>query len=139
MDGRNASQKPIENFLFLTILTSNHYFKGRELCSSKLHSFDLSLSYLRSSTKRFHLPHTCTVFVKYSTNPYRTFPATDVTTDDRSWMMQLVPALRVRDSVQFLYPRVLAISQLPAAEDGDELPKAVRCSYENLKVIVWSL
>ncbi|VDP09444.1 unnamed protein product [Soboliphyme baturini] len=55
----------------------------------------------------------------------------DLATDDRAWLMQLVPPLRVFDTVYFFYPRLFSVSEL---DDSDDFPESVRCSYENLAI-----
>jgi len=56
----------------------------------------------------------------------------EVNTDDRSWLMQSIPPMRVQDSVAFLYPRFIPL--VANSEDRDEypLPVALRCSTDNL-------
>ena len=52
--------------------------------------------------------------------------------DDRVWMIQLVPSLRVEDVMRILYPQILPISGLTLENPNDQLhwPQAVRASYE---------
>lgn len=58
----------------------------------------------------------------------------DVTVDDRAWMMQIVPSLCVEDTMPLLYPAVFPISDLILEQPKDELllPSCIRASYENL-------
>lgn len=67
--------------------------------------------------------------------------------DDKAWLMQAVPAMRVVDTVYYFYPRLLPVVRIffkillsncfffQTEVDGgsdDELPTPARCSYENL-------
>ncbi|VDM38867.1 unnamed protein product [Toxocara canis] len=58
----------------------------------------------------------------------------DVTVDDRAWMMQLVASLRIEETMLMLYPNVFPISDLQLDQPTDEVafPASVRASYENL-------
>uniref|UniRef100_F1KR98 Protein transport protein Sec24C n=1 Tax=Ascaris suum TaxID=6253 RepID=F1KR98_ASCSU len=58
----------------------------------------------------------------------------DVTVDDRAWMMQLVASLRIEDTMLLLYPNVFPISDLTLDQPTDEIafPASVRASYDNL-------
>jgi len=53
----------------------------------------------------------------------------EITVDDKAWLMQVVPAMRVVDTVYYFYPRLLPVMDV---EGDDELPTPVRCSHENL-------
>lgn len=56
----------------------------------------------------------------------------ELTVDDRAWMMQLVPSLRVEDAIRILYPQILPISDLALENPNDQIqwPQSVRASYE---------
>uniref|UniRef100_A0A914VCD2 Protein transport protein Sec24C n=1 Tax=Plectus sambesii TaxID=2011161 RepID=A0A914VCD2_9BILA len=56
----------------------------------------------------------------------------EMTVDDRAWMMQLVPSMRPEHSVFFLYPRVLPVTDLRLDGDTLDLPQPVRASADNL-------
>lgn len=59
----------------------------------------------------------------------------EITVDDRSYLMNLIPSLRVDEAMRFLYPTVIPISSL-ALESPDqqlELPGQVRASSEFLQ------
>lgn len=59
----------------------------------------------------------------------------ELTTDDRSWLMDSIPSMRVPDSLRFLYPRLLSVHDLPveaADTDNWELSSGLRASYDNL-------
>ena len=52
-----------------------------------------------------------------------------MSTDDRAWLMQMVPSLRACDSVFMLYPRVFNVTTLPDSlldDVTDELPMLTR-------------
>jgi len=53
----------------------------------------------------------------------------EITVDDRAWLMQALPAMRVVDTVYYFYPRLLQVADV---DGDDELPTPTRCSYENL-------
>uniref|UniRef100_A0A915ETP9 Protein transport protein Sec24C n=1 Tax=Ditylenchus dipsaci TaxID=166011 RepID=A0A915ETP9_9BILA len=58
----------------------------------------------------------------------------ELTVDDRSWMMNLVPAMTIQEVSAFLYPRVYAISGLSLDSNGSflQLPSQVRSSIDYL-------
>ncbi|KRZ25409.1 Protein transport protein Sec24C [Trichinella pseudospiralis] len=55
--------------------------------------------------------------------------SSELTVDDRAWLMQLLPSMSPLDSVMYFYPRLTPLVKL---ELLNESPPAVRCSYENL-------
>jgi len=55
----------------------------------------------------------------------------EVSTDDRSYLMNLVNGMSVKDTVAFFYPRLLPLHELNL--ETTALPTAIRCSYERLK------
>ncbi|NP_001087832.1 SEC24 homolog C, COPII coat complex component S homeolog [Xenopus laevis] len=57
-------------------------------------------------------------------------PGTEMTTDDRAYIRQLVSAMDVADSHVFFYPRLLPLSKMDPSNDG--LPLAIRSSEERL-------
>uniref|UniRef100_A0A914RJ53 Sec23/Sec24 trunk domain-containing protein n=1 Tax=Parascaris equorum TaxID=6256 RepID=A0A914RJ53_PAREQ len=65
---------------------------------------------------------------------YREKCSSDVTVDDRAWMMQLVASLRIEDTMLLLYPNIFPISDLALDQPTDEIafPASVRASYDNL-------
>lgn len=59
----------------------------------------------------------------------------DISTDDRSYLMYLCECMDVSASNVFFYPRLMPIHDLPPAETEDEapaLPAFIRCSVERL-------
>ncbi|VDN02983.1 unnamed protein product [Thelazia callipaeda] len=60
--------------------------------------------------------------------------ANDITVDDRAYLMQIVPSLKVEDALTLLYPTVFAVSDLVIEPQSTEitLPASIRASYENL-------
>nr|CAB3265936.1 protein transport protein Sec24C [Phallusia mammillata] len=57
--------------------------------------------------------------------------STDISTDDRAYLRQLILSMDVTETQVFLYPRLLPVLFRTPAHDG--LPAAVRCSEERLK------
>lgn len=55
----------------------------------------------------------------------------DISTDDRSWLMFLVNAMPVKATQCYFYPRLIPVHNLDV--DSENLPVAVRCSYERMQ------
>ncbi|XP_070544863.1 protein transport protein Sec24C-like [Ptychodera flava] len=55
----------------------------------------------------------------------------DITTDDRSWLMQTVSAMDVASTHVYFYPRLLPLHDLDP--EGTGLPAAIRCSADRLR------
>ncbi|XP_075216989.1 COPII coat complex component secretory 24CD isoform X2 [Lycorma delicatula] len=55
----------------------------------------------------------------------------DMTIDDRSFVMQAVTIMDVPSSVVYFYPRVLPVHDIDP--NSDEFPAAIRCSIEKLR------
>ncbi|XP_077998955.1 protein transport protein Sec24C-like [Glandiceps talaboti] len=55
----------------------------------------------------------------------------DITTDDRSWLMQTVSAMDIESSHVYFYPRLIPLHDMDPG--STELPAAVRCSVERLR------
>ena len=52
-----------------------------------------------------------------------------MSTDDRAWLMQMVPQMRVCDSIFALYPRCIDVLDAPEAileDDFSEMPMLTR-------------
>ncbi|XP_071503728.1 protein transport protein Sec24C-like [Diadema antillarum] len=56
---------------------------------------------------------------------------TDITTDDRSWLMQTVLSMNVASTHAYFYPRLLPVHDMDV--NSEELPSAVRCSVERFQ------
>ncbi len=56
---------------------------------------------------------------------------TEISTDDRSFLMHLVNAMPVKDTHAFFYPRLVQVNDLDV--EATSIPTALRCSYERLK------
>lgn len=52
----------------------------------------------------------------------------ELTVDDRSWMMSLIPSMKTEDVVRFLYPSIYPISTL--TPDQEALPNRIRACYQ---------
>uniref|UniRef100_A0AC35U0P2 MPN domain-containing protein n=1 Tax=Rhabditophanes sp. KR3021 TaxID=114890 RepID=A0AC35U0P2_9BILA len=59
----------------------------------------------------------------------------DMSVDDRAWMLQLIAGLKTEEIVRLLYPRVLPVTELVMEGPDSELilPGEVRAYYDNLK------
>lgn len=63
--------------------------------------------------------------------------AADMSVDDRAWLMQLVPSMRVDDSVHALYPRCINVLDAPDSvldDDFCEVPMLTRYSTSLLQI-----
>lgn len=62
------------------------------------------------------------------------FPGSDMTLDDRSFVMQAVMIMDVPNSVSYFYPRLIPLHELQPSEDGSplEIPSPIRCSVEKM-------
>ncbi|EFO19073.1 Sec23/Sec24 trunk domain-containing protein [Loa loa] len=58
----------------------------------------------------------------------------DISVDDRAYLMHLIPSLRTEDALTLLYPTVFPISDLILEQQPTEitLPTCIRASYDNL-------
>ncbi|KAI6243881.1 hypothetical protein M3Y99_00054500 [Aphelenchoides fujianensis] len=59
----------------------------------------------------------------------------EITVDDRAWMMSLIPSLRVDEAMRLLYPTILPLTglQLESPEQQIDFPAPVRASMEFLQ------
>ncbi|XP_039278059.1 protein transport protein Sec24C-like [Nilaparvata lugens] len=55
----------------------------------------------------------------------------DMTIDDRSFVMQAVSIMDVPSSVVYFYPRLMSVHDLDP--NSDEIPPSIRCSYEKFR------
>ncbi|XP_022110679.1 protein transport protein Sec24C-like isoform X2 [Acanthaster planci] len=56
---------------------------------------------------------------------------TDITTDDRSWLMDTVRSMDVRSTAVYFYPRLIPLHDLNPNSSG--IQTAIRCSVERLR------
>ncbi|XP_046392405.1 protein transport protein Sec24C isoform X2 [Ischnura elegans] len=57
----------------------------------------------------------------------------DLTIDDRSFVMQAVMTMDVPSSVVYFYPRLIPLHDLISDPDGKELPQPMRCLAEKMR------
>ncbi|KAI6205731.1 hypothetical protein M3Y94_00825700 [Aphelenchoides besseyi] len=59
----------------------------------------------------------------------------EITVDDRAWMMSLIPSMRVDEAIRLLYPNILPLTelQLESPEQQLDFPAPVRASMEFLQ------
>ncbi|KAI6173840.1 Sec23/Sec24 trunk domain-containing protein [Aphelenchoides besseyi] len=59
----------------------------------------------------------------------------EITVDDRAWMMSLIPSMRVDEAIRLLYPNVLPLTELKLESPEQQLdfPTPVRASIEFLQ------
>ena len=55
----------------------------------------------------------------------------DITLDDRSYVMYFVSTMDLPTSVSFFYPRLIPIHQL-ATEDDEDIPSPIRCTIDKM-------
>ncbi|XP_071828864.1 protein transport protein Sec24C-like isoform X4 [Apostichopus japonicus] len=53
---------------------------------------------------------------------------TDITTDDRSWLMQTLLGMDVLSTHVYFYPQLIPIHDI--SPDGDDIPMSIRCSAD---------
>lgn len=53
---------------------------------------------------------------------------TDITTDDRSWLMQTLLGMDVMSTHVYFYPQLIPVHDI--STDGDDIPTPIRCSAE---------
>nr|XP_054774147.1 protein transport protein Sec24C-like [Lytechinus pictus] len=56
---------------------------------------------------------------------------TDITTDDRSWLMQTVLSMDVVSTHAYFYPRLIPVHDIDV--NSEDVPSAVRCSIERFQ------
>ncbi|KAF5297356.1 hypothetical protein FQR65_LT01286 [Abscondita terminalis] len=56
----------------------------------------------------------------------------DMTVDDRSFVMQAVMTMDVPNSVFYFYPRLIPLHELQLEEDCQDIPAPIRCSMEKM-------
>jgi protein transport protein SEC24 len=59
----------------------------------------------------------------------------EITVDDRAWMMNLIPSMRVDEAMRLLYPNVMPLTSLSleSPDQSIEFPSPVRASMEFLQ------
>lgn len=55
----------------------------------------------------------------------------DITLDDRSYVMYFVSTMDLQTSVSFFYPRLIPIHQL-ASEEDEDIPSPIRCTIDKM-------
>lgn len=60
------------------------------------------------------------------------FAGSDITLDDRSFVMYAVMTMDVPTSVAYFYPRLIPLHNVKADEDPVEIPAPIRCSSERM-------
>lgn len=61
------------------------------------------------------------------------FLGSDMTIDDRSFVMQAVMTMDIPSSVSFFYPRLIPLHDIkPSVDDKIEIPPLLRCTIEKM-------
>ncbi|EGT52418.1 hypothetical protein CAEBREN_29579 [Caenorhabditis brenneri] len=87
------------------------------------------------SPSAFFLPHSLKLLPVY-VNSIQKLEAvsggSEMTVDDKAYLIELIRGMRVEDAMPFIYPRVIQISQLQLekGEQLTELPSRVRANYK---------
>ncbi|KDR19663.1 Protein transport protein Sec24C [Zootermopsis nevadensis] len=59
------------------------------------------------------------------------FTGSDMTVDDRSFLMQVVTVMDIPSSAGFFYPRLIPLQDINV--DSDELPSFICCTSDNIR------